>query len=195
MKKEELKKEFEEKLKNIAVSAELRERTLNNIYSKNNVYHLPCWIKNCAAVFVVTCLCLSIYVVNNKNIFNKDNSANSYTENYFLQDITDENMNVDSIMDSKVLMKSYSTDSVENFTNDLDNTIFHDTQYPKIRSAPVPMLSNELLDSTDKNEISEEEFLRNNPDAKKTENGYIIIKNNVEISYELKDGFVYEINN
>lgn len=195
MKKEELKKEFEEKLKNIAVSAELKERTLNNIYSKNNVYHLPCWIKNCAAVFVVTCLCLSIYVVNNKNIFNKDNSANSYTENYFLQDITDENMNVDSIMDSKVLMKSYSTDSVENFTNDLDNTIFHDTQYPKIRSAPVPMLSNELLDSTDKNEISEEEFLRNNPDAKKTENGYIIIKNNVEISYELKDGFVYEINN
>ncbi len=197
MKKEELKKEFEKKLKNITVSNELKERTLNNIYSKNNVYHLPYWIKNCAAVFVVTCLCLSIYAINDKNVFNKefnkDTSANSYAENHYLQDITDENMGVDSIMDRKVLMKSYSTESVENFTNDLNDTFFPATQFSTSNSIPDSMLTDKLLNSTKESELSEEDFLINNPNAKKTENGYSIIKDNVEIFYELKDGFVYEL--
>lgn len=200
MKKEELKKEFEEKLKNITVSDELKERTLNNIYSKNNVYHLPYWIKNCAAVFVVSCLCLSIYVINNKNIFNKSSSnefsPKIHTGEYILQSTDDTAVTIDTLPECKMMIKSSSPlnelessyYTPENTLNNITDGLMRSSSF----SAITQDLANSYNDST-ATEIPEEEFLRNNPYAKKTENGYSIIKDNVEIFYELKDGFVYEL--
>lgn len=200
MKKEELKKEFEEKLKNITVSDELKERTLNNIYSKNNVYHLPYWIKNCAAVFVVTCLCLSIYVVNNKNIFSKSSndefSPKLHTGEYFLQSTDDTAVKFDTLPECKMMIKSSSPlNELESSYYTPENTLNNITD-GLMRSSSFSAITQDLANSYNDSattEIPEEEFLRNNPDAKKTENGYSIIKDNVEIFYELKDGFVYEL--
>lgn len=196
MKKEELKKEFEEKLKNITVSSNLRERTLNNIYSKNNVYRLPYWIKNCAAVFVVTCLCLSIYVVNNKNIFNKENDTHDsielHTENYMLKSINDESLMLESSM-SSFEMKSTTLDTSNNYSNDIDSSDLFTPEFSLKRSAPIT--SNSFTECIKEPIPTEEEFLTDNPDAIKTEIGYMIIKDDTEIYYELKDGFIYEIIN
>lgn len=183
MKREELKNEFNKKLKNIKVSEELKEKTINKIYLKGNVYHLPYWIKNCAAVFIVTCLCLSIYVVNNKNIFNKstadnENSIDLYSENYSLRSINKENVELnDEILDS-YNQNSFGMAITENATKELFST-----------------KSNSIQDSINLDydlKITEEEFLLNNPNAIKIENGYILKVDNIEIFYELKDGLVYK---
>lgn len=183
MKREELKNEFNKKLENIKVSDELKEKTINKIYLKGNVYRLPYWIKNCAAVLVVTCLCLSIYIINNKNIFTKsiedsDSSINLYNENSLSRSLKEEKLSEDSSGENDLSnfygiyeMKSYDSaimeNTVSNITEDLSD-----------------------LDKTVK--ITEEEFLLNNPNAEKVENGYIIKINNTVVFYELKNGIVYK---
>lgn len=202
MKKEELKKEFEESLKNIIVSDKLKEITLNNIYSKNNVYHLPYWIKNCAAIFVVTCICLSIYVVNNKNIFNKESYNNEtyttlHTEEYLLKSINDEKVMTDCLPESKMILKSIPLNEIES-SSYAEDKISNDVSNNSMRYSTFSITTNGLTESyTDSSVegITEEEFLENNPNAQQTENGYIVVKNDVEVFYELKNGFVYEINN
>ncbi len=202
MKKKELRKEFEERLKNITVSDDLKEKTLANIYSKNNVYRLPYWIKNCAAIFVVTCLCLSIYIINNKNIFDKktedESSVKLHIEDYSLQSINDESLKMESSINSsegKTLMKSATFDSSEFFPNDINANNLAPVQFSITRSTPAPILEDSYIVHDSESVLTEEEFLKNNPNAQQTENGYKIIKDNVEIFYELKDGFIYEINN
>lgn len=201
MKKEELKKKFEERLKNITVSDDLKERTLTNIYSKNNVYRLPYWIKKCAAIFVVTCLCLSIYIVNNKNIFDKktedESSVKLHIEDYSLNSINDENLKMESSINSsegKTLMKSATFDSSESFSNDINANNLAPAQFSITRSTPAPILEDSYIVHDSESALTEEEFLKDNHNAKKTGNGYIVVINDTEIFYELKDGFIYEIN-
>ena len=201
MKKEELKKEFEERLKNITVSDDLKERTLTNIYSKNNVYRLPYWIKNCAAIFVVTCLCLSIYIVNNKNIFDKktedESSVKLHIEDYSLQSINDESLKMESSINSsegKTLMKSATFDSEEFFSNDINSNNLAPVQFSITPFTSAPILEDSYIVHDSESALTEEEFLKYNPNAKKTGNGYMVVINDIEIFYELKDGFIYETN-
>ena len=201
MKKEELKKEFEERLKNITVSDDLKEKTLANIYSKNNVYRLPYWIKNCAAIFVVTCLCLSIYIVNNKNIFDKktedESSVKLHTEDYSLNSINDESLKMESSINSsegKTLMKSATFDSSEFFPHDINANNLAPVQFSITPSTPAPILEDSYIVHDSESALTEEEFLKDNPNAKKTGNGYMVVINDIEIFYELKDGFIYKTN-
>ena len=68
-----------------------------------------------------------------------------------------------------------------NFFNNIADDFMRSSSFSPITQD----LANSYNDSVT-TEIPEEEFLRNNPDAKKTENGYSITKDNVEIFYELK---------
>ncbi len=183
MKREELKNEFNKKLENIKVSDELKEKTINKIYLKGNVYRLPYWIKNCAAIFVVTCLCLSIYTINNKNIFTKsiednDSSINLYSENNLSRSIKEEKISDDFSVNSN-LSNFYGMYQTKSY----DSAIMEDA---------ISNNTENLLDLDKELKITEEEFLNNNPSAEKVENGYILKINNIENFYELKDGLVYK---
>lgn len=185
MKKNEIKKIFEENLKNIEVSSELKEKTLNIIKNKNNVYHFPYIIRNCAAIFIVTCLCLSLYLVNNKNPFNK-------------KDIPSESNTLNSIEDTP-LTTSYKT--VKSLPMEKYGTLNQDFFSTNSIKAEASINEENLRIQEDSIEdlyignyigLDEEEFLNINPNAKKTENGYIIIENNEEILYKISDGTISE---
>jgi len=66
MKKEELKDVFEKEFEKISVSDELKVKTINSINTKHigKTSHLP-YLRNFAAIFTVTLLCVSIYFTNN----------------------------------------------------------------------------------------------------------------------------------
>lgn len=182
MKREELKNEFNKKLENIKVSDELKEKTINKIYLKGNVYRLPYWIKNCAAVLVVTCLCLSIYTVNNKNIFTKgiedsDSSINLYNESSLSRSIKEEKLSEDSSKKSD-LSNFYGIYEAKSY----DSAIMEEANFN---------ITEDLSDLDKTLKITEEEFLNNHPNAKKVENGYIIKINDTDIFYELENGLVY----
>lgn len=192
MKRKELKKAFEEMVKDIKVSDSLKEKTINNIYSKNNVYHFPYWIKNCAAIFIVTCLCLSIYVINNKNIFYKKNIP----ENIIIEDSNTENS--ESIyLDDANLYNDYKLKSLPTKNYVTTNEILN-SQNAIAESTLLEKSYGIIFDSIEERStinyigLSEIEFLANNPNARKTENGYIIMESGKEILYTLKDGIISE---
>ena len=91
MNKKELKSAFEKEFKNINVSNELKEKTLNaiNTSSKQKTSHIP-YIRNFAAVFVVTLLCLSIYFSNN-SYKNQPNTYDTLKENSIYETEATEN--------------------------------------------------------------------------------------------------------
>jgi len=64
-KKNEIKDIFEKETQNITVSKKLKKETLSAVktHSSPSLY----WVKNCAAVLVVSCLCLSLYLHENRN--------------------------------------------------------------------------------------------------------------------------------
>lgn len=187
MEKNELNKILENELKNIKVSNELKEKTLNRIYNKNNVYHLPIWIKNTAAIFIVTCICLSIYLANNS--IKLDNSAQSLDKiNNLDTNITEaaygglekeENLSAKETLKFRAPLNDYaktgSTTNREIMFNTSDNIL------------------NEYL-IEDSSILTEEEFLINNPDAEKIEDGYLITENNEKIIYIFNNGIFIEKN-
>jgi len=78
MNKIELKKAFEKEFEKISVSNELKSKTLNSISTHQNkkTSHIP-YIRNFAAIFVVTLLCVSVFFTNNQ----KENQSISSDEN------------------------------------------------------------------------------------------------------------------
>lgn len=184
MKKEEIKNIFEENLKNIKVSKELKEKTLNNIYTKNNVYHFPYWLKNCAAIFIVTCICLSIYLINNKPQFtNESNEINLNNESIHQE--TSDTVQLKDINNSNSFMLKSSKPSLnysamESLQKESDNL----REYGSILMDSLEDQKSEVL--------TEEEFLLKNPDAKKTNEGYMIIENNKEVIYIFNNGLLIE---
>ena len=179
MKKEEIKNIFEDNLKNVKVSRELKEKTLNKIYSKNNVYHFSYWLKNCAAIFIVTCICLSIYLIKAKPQFaNESNELNLNSQSINKESF--ENVQTQSIANSNTLMFKSSRPSSLYSTMESDN----------LRGYGSIIMDN--LGNQKSEVLTEEEFLIKNPDAKKTTEGYIIIENNKKVIYVFKNGLLTE---
>jgi hypothetical protein len=187
MKKNEINKILENELKTIKVSNELKEKTLNNIYNKNNVYHLPIWIKNTAAIFIVTCICLSIYLANNR--IKLDNSVQSLDEiNNLDTNITEAAYGglekEESLSAKKTLKFSAPLNDYVKPENATNKEIIFDTS--------DNLLNERLIE--DSSILTEEEFLLNNPEAKKLENGYLITENNEKIIYIFNNGLFIEKN-
>lgn len=184
MKKEEIKNAFEESLKNIKVSRKLKEKTLNNIYTKNNVYHFPYWLKNCAAIFIVTCICLSIYLINNKpQLQNESDKINLNNES--INQETAGNVQTETISNSNSFMLKSSKPSLNySAMESLQNASDSLREYGSILMDSLESQQSEVL--------TEEEFLIKNPDAKKSNEGYMIIENNEEVIYIFKNGLFIE---
>lgn len=184
MKKEEIKSIFEENLENIKISKELKEKTLNNIYSKNNVYRFPYLIKNCAAIFIVTCICLSIYIINNKpNSINELSEATINSESIIKKSF--ENVETQSIDNSSSFMLKSSRPSA-------NNSIIESLQN---KNEDLHEYDSVLMDGLEKQDdeiLTEEDFLLKNPTAKKTNEGYMIIKNNKKTIYIFENGLLIE---
>lgn len=196
MKKEELKKAFEKKFKNIAVSNELKSKTIKAINSTSikKPSHIPS-LKNLAAIFVVTMLCLSIYFTRNttKNNFIsgsiKEDSTSSFTAD------TEQF----SIKEEQQLLKSAARENPSTLPNDtkkfnISPTVNSFGAMQDLQSQNTNIIfdnsaSTENLES--ENIItSEEEFLSRYPNAEKIENGYKIYKNGKEILYAFENGLL-----
>lgn len=179
MKKEEIKNAFEEELKNINVSRELKEKTLNKISYKNNVYHLPYWIKNCVAIFIVTCICLSIYLANNKIDFNKNIKEKNFNENIY-QETNLKNTNKNDT-NGTFMLKS-ANPSLE--YSPVENSIDDSTRLRKNSNVMMDYINieNSYI-------LTEEDFLINNPNAIKTDNGYLITEDDETFLFVFENGF------
>lgn len=187
MKKEKFKNIFEESLKNIKVSKELKDKTLNKLYSKNNVYHFPYWIKNCAAIFIVTCICLSIYVINNKTQFNSSSDDSNLNKKPVPQEATFGVIELETRNEvNKFTVKSvkpasdYSTK--ESVLDETDNLRAYGS------------VTMDSLETQKSEGLTEKEFLLINPNAEKTNDGYIVIKNSKKIIYVFENGLLIEKN-
>ena len=68
-KRNELKDIFQKELNNIKVTNKLKNKTLSNIPKQTNIsiYRL----RNCAAVLLVSCICLSLYLNQNSFFYKK----------------------------------------------------------------------------------------------------------------------------
>ena len=164
------------------MSKELKEKTLNKIYSKNNVYHFPYWLKNCAAIFIVTCICLSIYLINNKPQFanesNKINLNSGSINQETLGTVQTETINSSNSFMLKSSKPSLNYSTMESLQNENDSL----REYGSILMDSLEDQKSEVL--------TEEEFLIKNPDAKKTIEGYMIIENNKEVIYFFENGLL-----
>ena len=186
MKRKEVKKAFEKTLKNINVSNELKVKTLNNIYSKNNVYHFPYIIRNCAAIFVVTCICLSVYLITNDK-----NTTENITLDEAISETNESNTSITSYEDYRILksapVKEYKATQNLSTTNEIKTESAFNKEASKMLMDSIEEASTETYIG-----LTEDEFLINNPGAKKIEEGYIILENEKEILYKIKGGIISE---
>lgn len=196
MKKEELKKAFEKKFENIAVSNELKSKTIkaiNNASIKKHS-HIP-YLKNFAAIFVVTMLCISIY-------FTRNTTKNNFISGSIKEDSTS-NFTADtepfSAKEEQQLLKSAARENPSTLQNDtkkfnISPTVnsfgaMQDLQSQNTNIIFANSASTENLES--ENIItSEDEFLSLYPNAEKIENGYRVYENGKEILYTFENGLL-----
>ena len=197
MNKKELKQAFEKEFENISVSNELKDKTLNSINSNpiKRTSHLP-YIKNFAAIFVVTLLCLSIYFSNNKlgknlsidemiygNI--EKNSDSLSTEDITLKRTrpSQESISNQSALDFNL----YGTNSINSSTTSNYKT----SGVPAMDTVKEEAMQ---LDTSESLKITtEDEFLAYHPEAEKIENGYIIYEDGKETLYIFNDNLLENI--
>ncbi|MBP3284805.1 MAG: hypothetical protein J6M02_04840 [Clostridia bacterium] len=82
-KRNELNNIFQKELKTITVSEELKNRTLNKI-EKQSTFSLY-WLRNCAAVLLVSCICLSLYLHQNPLFLKHSNNYGSVEQDAELE--------------------------------------------------------------------------------------------------------------
>lgn len=200
MKKNEIKKAFDEKFSDITVSDELKEKTLKKIHklSFQRTSHLP-YLKNFAAIFVVTMLCLSIYF---KGSFKQINSINSVSHEKITYDLIENTENEilnyedTATVQLKSRMSTPEASVSTTFGNKSELSQTESTQDTLISPLSVNdqydqdvLNSISLQEDTEvKNVMSENEFLILYPTAEKVENGYKIYQNNKEIIYIFNNG-------
>lgn len=200
MKKSEIKKAFDENFSDITVSDELKEKTLKKIHTLplQRPSHLP-YLKNFAAIFIVTVLCLSIYFRGN---FKQINSINSISHEKITYDLTENIENEilnyeDTATDQlKSRMLTSETSISTTFGNKSELSQAESTQDTLISPLSLStQYDQDVLngislqeDTEEKNVMSEDEFLILYPSAEKVENGYKIYQNNKEIIYIFNNG-------
>ena len=207
MNKKELKKAFEKEFEKIFVSDELKSKTLKAIKDtpaiKTSHIH---YIRNFAAIFVVTLLCISIYFANNipknnsiksntlqdvntsisentKNDYNRDNAIMQKSEptQNAVDSQTTGNANIETFTTPEISSKySASYDAAPNFalqaTNAPNDIGLQDSSFLKEKDEKQQIIS-----------ITEEDFLNQYPEAEKVESGYIIYEDGKEKIYVFKD--------
>lgn len=187
MKKEELKKAFNEKFEKITVSNELKSKTLNaiNTKQKQKTSRLP-YLRNFAAIFVVTLFCISIYFTrnvekNSQNITTGEANNNVTLENN--KTLRKSPLPSDTIESKKLIKEEASMlfDTIS--TNNVYSTPDNSSSFGTIQSAAIPK-ETEILS------ISEDEFLKQHPNAEK---GYVIYENNKESLYIFSNGYLENI--
>lgn len=206
MNKKEIKDAFEKEFEQVTVSDELKQKTLKilNAPLKKPISILP-YIRNLAAVFIVTLLCLSIYLAKTypvKDHITSDMSSDSQT--------TSENKNEAKISNSAATAtqpeKAVETEALpsDNFSLssslDLETSDEYVSDFPVLYSTeidmPDPSIPSTMLRSskslmatpdTENSITSEDEFIQKYPDAEKVDNGYVIYENGKETLYVFKD--------
>ena len=193
MKKSELKKEFEKEFKNILLSKELKTKTINLIKTihTNKSSHLP-YLRNFAAIFVVTLICLSIYITNNMSSNNNITTYNVPQEEATLKEQSIEN-NVEAKSNNTLLRKSTikSAKSEVYYGTTTEELASPPYQFQKANSLNNFTLDSSISDNLEKTEsiysLSEDEFLAQHPEAEKNEKGYIIYENEQKTLYVFKN--------
>lgn len=207
MKKAELKKAFENEFNNITVSNELKEKTLkaiNSSYIKKPSHFL--YLKNFAAIFIVTMLCISIYFTRNVPKYETtkestiDNNNDNVTYGFIeAQEIINyDNSNSDSMRKDTILLSPKLSAPLQS-TSTLNDSLTKEKSALNSSSFNLGNVPNDIITSdmeateeTQKSEIkmSENEFLKLYPTAEKIENGYKLYEDNKEIIYIFKDGLL-----
>ncbi len=200
MKKSELKSAFDKEFKNIEVSKELKAKTLKAIDETQTLKtsHLP-YLRNFAAIFVVSLLCLSVYLVKNP-INRKDSEINIQSldingaqTNEDLKDTSVQLFDINEALEKSVTTTSPSNDISSNSNSrrmvkeDLPDSTADSLEAPQDTDS-FPETS--FMMSTRSTIITEESFLAEHPDAEKTDDGYIINENDNIVLYTFTDGYL-----
>lgn len=201
MKKAELKKAFDKEFNNIAVSNELKSKTLEAINKSyiNKHSHIP-YLKNFAAIFVVTMLCISIYFTrNSKEIGFISNSTTNQDSS--ISDLSGEiescSMPMEKLNETsrEATLNSYAGTVTEPQTAKTKSIFSSSASFDKTENT-TNLLNDSLSIANIESEQSitlEKDFLEQHPDAEKIDNGYKIYVDNKEILYVFKDGILENI--
>lgn len=203
MKKAELKKAFENEFNNITVSNELKAKTLkaiNSSYIKKPSHFL--YLKNFAAIFIVTMLCISIYFTRNVPKYettkestidnNNDNVTYGFIEaqeiiNY--DNSNSESMRKDTILLSPKLSAPLQSTSTLNDALTKEKSALNSFSF-NLGNATNDIVMTDMKATEEEIKMSENEFLKLYPTAEKIENGYKLYEDTKEIIYIFKDGLL-----
>ena len=195
MNKKKLKEAFDKEFNNITVSNELKQKTLNAVEVKQNQKSLPLpYLRNFAAVFIDSLLCLSIYIVKNtpqkENItFDKSNLSNET----ILEESENLNSNIPELTRAINTENAAPSTDLISFDTMISNSTSSTETPPTLYSSGASTLSNALqkksqlstpnLQKETITALSEDEFIKQHPNAEKVDNGYIIHENEKETVY------------
>ena len=194
-KRTELKTIFDKSCQNVFVSKELKTKTLNSLKKRTTSLY---WLRNCAAILIVSCLCLTLYVQQNTS-FNKDSSNQAILQNTntlapsalpenlskqrSIYNITPNNSNSPYQTESlQTTLPTYDLIKEEHATKTIYN--FDTTQLQKKSSNIIHQV--QIGDT-------EQELLNAYPQIEKHENGYSLSLNEQIVLYEVTNGLISNI--
>lgn len=204
-KRNELKDIFQKELNNIKVTNKLKNKTLSNIPKQTNVsiYRL----KNCAAVLLVSCICLSLYLNQNSFFYKKSITLESVPQDSNLK-IEESIPQTTSVEETK--MRTYSSEDyqpkstpIESYKETItQNTaieyglgnVMQDTaQISENSSIITENLENEKILNQIKIGDTVQKLLQYYPDLEKEENTYQLIHQNNVTIYHIENGIITDI--
>lgn len=205
-KKNEIKQILENEFQDVTVSDELKLKTLQEVknYSKPSLY----WLRNCAAVFIVSCLCLSLYLHESHILENNFEVEKAQTQEY-AEDIESGSISIQNLNESNLLRSSTPVDTTSGFGSSSNGFSTAKKENLQKSSAVIyDMLSDESVSESlimnpiqdnDENyidfEIGDniEELLKIYPKAEKQENGYNVSIDGNVVFYEVVNGTITNI--
>lgn len=212
MKKSELKSAFDKKFKNIEVSEELKAKTLKTISEAqtSKTSHFP-YLRNFAAVFVVSLLCLSVYLAKNPvkqkgseinvqtldiNGTQTDEDLNgASTQSFDTNEVAKKSIDTTSSSNNSISFNSTSSrmvkeDLAESTTDSLIAPQSADDAYIMVPKSADSFPEVPFMMSTRSAIMTEESFLAEHPEAEKTDDGYIIDGDEGKVLYTFTDGLL-----
>lgn len=205
-KKNEIKQILENEFQDITVSDELKLKTLQEIknYSKPSLY----WLRNCAAVFIVSCLCLSLYLHESHILENNFEAEKAQTQEY-AEDIESGSISIQNLNESNLSRSSTTVDMTSGFGSSSNGFSTAKKENLQKSSAVIyDILSDESvsealimnpIQDNDENDIdfeigdNIEELLKIYPKAEKQENGYSVSIDGKVVFYEVVNGTITNI--
>jgi len=204
-KRNELKDIFQKELNNIKVTNKLKDKTLLNISKqhKTSIYYL----RNCAAVLLVSCICLSLNLKKNSFFYKKNiplesmpQDTNLKTEEFIPKAISSEEQKMrayspENYQRENTPVQSYKTPISTNTLIDygLSSTML-DISQPAETSSIITESSktNERLTEIKVGDTVEN-LLQYYPNLQKSENTYTLITQNCIITYHVNNGIITNI--